>query len=629
MHTIKTNHAKPTRFVSPPKNQLEKLRQPLTKGERKVFDFFDTCLSIEWEIYIQPHLNGLRPDFVLLNPKVGIAVFEVKDWDLDAMNYWLEDRGNEKSPLLLASKGGKSFSLQKENPIEQIHKYKEEIFNLYCPRLQQRHGYAVITAGVIFPFAKEAALKELFASSLNYRGMDKYPRYNPLVGLESLQTLDIRNVFPEAQRSFSSYMSEDMANDLRSWLIEPDFSAEQRLPVELDSRQRELSKTRTSSGYRRIKGPAGSGKSLILAARVGELLKEDKEILVVTFNITLLNYLKDMAVRFKREARGSVTWLNFHSWCSRICRDCDASEEYSSLWSGASQAGGILQEVLHNKLPALVSSLLDEPSNAEKIQTYDAILVDEGQDFLPHWWNLLRRVCKQDGEMLLVADATQDTYETARSWTDEAMAGAGFPGGRWVELDVSYRLPLDALKAARYFAETFLPKETRDLPETIQGELNVFPCHLKWIHTNEQRAEDVCVEEILNMVSGPKVLSITDTTFLSSNQKFGLKVIDRLSKKGIKTTHTYDPDTRESRRKKLGFYMGDAKVKATTLQSFKGWESRMLVIYVGSNVTERSLASIYVGLTRLKRHVEGSYLTVVSCADSLKHYGKTWDYHEL
>jgi hypothetical protein len=44
-------------------------------------------LPIDWEIYVQPHLNGLRPDFVLLNPRIGIAVFEVKDWDLSAMGY--------------------------------------------------------------------------------------------------------------------------------------------------------------------------------------------------------------------------------------------------------------------------------------------------------------------------------------------------------------------------------------------------------------------------------------------------------------------------------------------------------------------------------------------------------------
>ena len=65
------------RIVEPPRDQLDQLLTPLTDGERKVIDLFDQKLSAEWEIYVQPHLNGLRPDIVLLHPRVGVAVFEV------------------------------------------------------------------------------------------------------------------------------------------------------------------------------------------------------------------------------------------------------------------------------------------------------------------------------------------------------------------------------------------------------------------------------------------------------------------------------------------------------------------------------------------------------------------------
>jgi len=47
-------------------------------------------LPPSWEIYLQPHLNGLRADFVLRHPRNGVAVFEVKDWDLDAMDYFMD-----------------------------------------------------------------------------------------------------------------------------------------------------------------------------------------------------------------------------------------------------------------------------------------------------------------------------------------------------------------------------------------------------------------------------------------------------------------------------------------------------------------------------------------------------------
>ena len=74
-----------TRHVDPPLDALDELPTPLTDGERQVVRLFDQKLPEEWEIYVQPHLNGLRPDIVVLHPRVGIAVFEIKDWDLAAM----------------------------------------------------------------------------------------------------------------------------------------------------------------------------------------------------------------------------------------------------------------------------------------------------------------------------------------------------------------------------------------------------------------------------------------------------------------------------------------------------------------------------------------------------------------
>ena len=608
-----------SRIVSPPISEFGNLRQKLEPGELIVFNLFNSLLPIDWEIYIQPHLNGLRPDFVLLHPRVGIAVFEIKDWKLDKMTYTVEER-NGRPPILLAVKDGIQFSLQKNNPIEKINIYKKELHELYCPRLEQKAGFAVITAGVIFPYASENRLKQLFKKSLSYRKMDNYPDYYPLTGIESLQDNNLNTIFPASKRQYSKYMNEMLANDLRSWLVEPNFSSSQREPITLDAEQQTYVRSRTKSGYRRIKGAAGSGKSLVLAARAAELLGQGKQVLVVTFNITLLHYLMDIAVRWPQSSgktRKDITWLNFHSWCKRVCQENDNIKEYDNLdWSNS------LGEVLSYTLPNLVSSILQ---NTECItQKYDAILVDEGQDFLPNWWNCLRQVCKEDGEMLLVADATQDIYDTAQSWTDEAMSGAGF-FGPWAELKISHRLPPNLLTHVGKFADSFLPKGKVDLPISAQGELDLYPCTLKWVQTNINDSADVITNELLALASNPKsIISIPDITFLCDSTKKGLEVIAKLGMKGIKTVHTYDNNLQESRRKKMGFYMGDARIKATTLHSFKGWESKAIVIYIGNGVDKKSLALIYAGLTRLKKDSEGSYLTVVSCADELAEYGKSW-----
>ena len=86
----------PVRFISPPIKDLKNLRQPLTHGEEIVLGYFNKNLPAEWDMYIQPHMNGLRPDFVLMSPSKGIAVFEVKDWDFSALKHY-----NPQGGLLL------------------------------------------------------------------------------------------------------------------------------------------------------------------------------------------------------------------------------------------------------------------------------------------------------------------------------------------------------------------------------------------------------------------------------------------------------------------------------------------------------------------------------------------------
>jgi len=210
------------------------------------------------------------------------------------------------------------------------------------------------------------------------------------------------------------------------------------------------------------------------------------------------------------------------------------------------------------------------------------------------------------------------------------MKGAGFPGGKWAELKISYRLPPVALKYAREFARRFLPNDTTDLPEPAQGELDLYPCNLKWVHTNQKSALEVCQMEIFTMApnAAPALLAIPDITFLTGSQKIGREVVRQIGTHGVRTVHTFGDDSRDSRRRKMGFFMGDSRIKATTLHSFKGWESRALVIFIGQSVDRKSLALIYTGLTRLKRHTEGSFLTIVSCANELREYGKTWPKYE-
>lgn len=607
------------RIISPPIDQLDHLVKPLTKGERLVLEFFDKHLDPKWEIYIKPHLNGLRPDFVLLNPKIGIAVFEVDDTDVDT---FVPD---QKNGLL---------SSTTENPVEKVYRYKSEIVDLYCPRLNRKAGLAVITGGIISPFSDEDKVVELLEPSLDFRNMLQYPQYNPVSGRQSIEAGNLNKVFPENERRYSGFMNENLAKDFRNWLVEPDFSATQREPIKLDRQQKALV-LRETLGYRRIKGQAGSGKSLVLAARAAELASRGKRVLVVTYNLTLIHYLRDVASRWQGKSDKSlgwgqnqrtyinqITWLGFHAWCKIVCWESESMDDYYDLWR---QPHGTNEEdedrLLIDRLPELVSMIIDRDSE-DRISRYDAILVDEGQDFYPHWWGVLRKVCEPGGEMLLVADTSQDIYGVANKWTDQTMIGAGF-NGPWTEIKISYRMPPDLLDYARAYAIRYLPPEKTIIPEGEQVQLELFHSKLRWVQTSEEDALTTCVQEIISLApfADPEILAIPDITFLCSRQKDGEFVVNGLSNKGIKTVNTFSPDSVESRKMKMCFFMSDAKVKATTYHSFKGWESIALVIYIDKSINKHL---VYSGLTRLKRSQIGSYISVVSCAKDLVDYGSTW-----
>jgi hypothetical protein len=317
------------RVVSPPVEAFGELRQPLTRGERAVFELFDRMLPPEWEIYVQPHLNGLRPDFVLLNPRIGIGVFEVKDWNLDAMDYFVKKDANQL-PVLMASKNGETFCLQADNPFTKAAYYKQTIYDLYCPRLADKGGYGAITAGVIFPFASSERVRDLFSAFLKWTKDDKVGRLQPVGGIDEIRSGDIKTVFPEAGRPNSFLMSKMHAADLRGWLVEPDFARAQREPLVMDGDQKTLMTTWPASRYRRIKGPAGSGKSLVLAARAAYRASQGKSVLIVTYNITLWHYLKDLVVRAK-PGRGNMDFIqfdHFHLFCRQVAREADLENDY-------------------------------------------------------------------------------------------------------------------------------------------------------------------------------------------------------------------------------------------------------------------------------------------------------------
>ena len=613
------------RTIDPPAERFSELPRAPTSNELRVLELFQQRLDRSWEIYFHPYLNGLEPDFVLFKPEVGIGVFQVMEWDEGLGSRSFRPGGPGQPPLLMVpGPEGREVSVDHENPVARVRRAKDEIYNIYCPGLPDQGGFGVITAGVILPGVSRRRAYPLF-SGLKRQEEREFNRLYPVAGAEDLASGSLERIFPASGAPADSRMSGIDADVFRQWLRGPAGSDEDGLePLALNDRQRELVTTRTLGGFRRVRGPAGSGKSVSVAARAAELADVGARVLVVCFNVTLMNYLMGLAVRRRtgREpVRRRIEFLNFHHWCRRVCESAGMGAEYRELWRLYSRDG-----VLDQQLPELVREVYR--SERPGAGLYDAVLVDEGQDFSPLWWETLRCSLVSGGEMFLAADRTQDIYGRAHGWTDDAMSGAGF-SGPWFNLETVYRLPLGIKPVLERYVESFMGDEEVDLPSEISFS---GPVELRWVQVEgREGVVDVCCREASRQVRGlsPEE-GYPDMVFITQSGELGRGFARELERQGVGVLHTFGDGDEESRRQKLAFRQGTPKLKATTLHSFKGWEARRLVVCVDSIGRPQDRSLLYTALTRLRHDDEGSSLTVVSTCPELRDFGRSWpDYDEV
>ena len=93
----------------------------------------------------------------------------------------------------------------------------------------------------------------------------------------------------------------------------------------------------------------------------------------------------------------------------------------------------------------------------------------------------------------------------------------------------------------------------------------------------------------------------SDCVILSQNHSMGDRIVAELQKRKLNVLELFDADESERRRKKLRFYKGAPKVKASTIHSYKGWEARQLIIWIQSFAKTEQKCLFYVALTRLPR----------------------------
>lgn len=136
-----------------------------------------------------------------------------------------------------------------------------------------------------------------------------------------------------------------------------------------------------------IAGCAGSGKTMLAAQKAQQFADLGMSVLLVCFNVALS---EDLARRMP-----DVEVHNFHGLCRQAARDAGIF-----IKNTASES-----ELFNEILP---SALMEAADSIGRI--YDAVIVDEGQDFEDNYWIGLEALLKEDGYLYIFFDNNQNLF---------------------------------------------------------------------------------------------------------------------------------------------------------------------------------------------------------------------------
>lgn len=143
-----------------------------------------------------------------------------------------------------------------------------------------------------------------------------------------------------------------------------------------------------------VRGGAGTGKTLLVVAEARRLAAEERRVLVLCFNRPLAAYLRELLA----EVAGAVTVATFHDHCLSLLDEAGVAApgaQEPDRWSKVAEA-----------------ALTVLPRTRAR---WDAVLVDEAQDFETDWWLLIEEmlVDRRTSHFHLFLDDHQNLYGRA------------------------------------------------------------------------------------------------------------------------------------------------------------------------------------------------------------------------
>ena len=442
-------------------DKIKKFKVQPTDGEWALLKFLENTLDDSFEVYFNPFLNGDRPDVVLMRKGGGVMIIEVKDWDLNS--YYIDEykRWRLKNP-----QDQKQANLYLSSPLQQAYKYKENLFELHIPgllelKVRDIRNFKIVTCAVYFHNATEEQvnkfIKDRFKS--DYKYLD-WLRYNiDLLGNDSLNKQIFENILRSRHilndRGSFLFTSEIYEN-FRQSLMPTRHLKEQGEEIRYSEDQKKLILHPAKSW--RVKGVVGSGKTTVLAAKaiesVKRVIKEGRKpnILILTYNITLKNLIHDKISKVRADFDWDCfTILNYHSFIGQKMNEANIPFELPTKYPTESdrQYMNRISQYLDQKYYSNINLFEDRK---ELLTKYDAILIDEIQDYTRPWMDIVHdNFLLEGGEYYLFGDVKQNIYSRAISQKDVQTNIPGRPN----ELKTCFRSDMKVRDLAVGFQEKF------------------------------------------------------------------------------------------------------------------------------------------------------------------------------
>ena len=422
----------------------DRLPSGSSKGEQRLFAVLQR-LPEDWVVYYEPVISKRYPDFVVIAPDLGVIVIEVKGWypnDIlggDLQRVRVRDRGVEKNEV---------------HPVRQARRYQHNLQD-ECRRSRAAVTLLLNLGGkyegkFAFPFCHFAVLSNVTSEQLTGHRLGDltavFPPGKVLTrdGLIAWKDLPAEAIREKIKAYFDPFWDIPPLTprqvDLLRGIIHPEIRIEsggdpERLAV-LDLRQ-ERHAREIGDGHRIVYGVAGSGKTVLLVSRAKMLSqqKPDAEILILCFNVSLAAYL-----RAALAPCGNVRVYHFDGWAkaNRLAR------------RRATETEPIEPD---ESLGLRLKKYFQEGHGDSR--RFDAVLLDEAQDFDPSWFGCVLEAMKEpeDGDLLIVGDRNQSIY-AARPivWSSVGIKAKGRTICSAFDLDKNYRNSREILELAAAFA---------------------------------------------------------------------------------------------------------------------------------------------------------------------------------